>query len=131
MVLQPWGVPAAGLPATTTEVGDVEGGPSEGCWRHGQQRSPPKLKTSMAGLLGGAGGMSDNYHHQSRRRRWRGPWGVLAAWSVAAITEVEDVDGKPPGGCWRHVQQRPPLKLETSMADPLGGAGGRAGSDHH
>jgi hypothetical protein len=45
---------------------------------------------------------------------------VLAAGSAAAITEVEDVDGGPLGGCWRDFQQRPPSKLETSMAAPWG-----------
>jgi hypothetical protein len=35
-------------------------------------------------------------------------------------SEVGDVDGGPPGGCCRHVRQQPPLKLEMSMAGPLG-----------
>jgi hypothetical protein len=70
-----------------------------------------------------------------------------------ATTEVEDVDGGPPRGCWRQVCQRPPLKLKTLMAGPLGvlaagppvatievrdidggpsgGATGRSGSAHH
>jgi hypothetical protein len=39
---------------------------------------------------------------------------------AAATTDVEDVDGGPPGGCWRQVRQRPPPKLETSTAGPLG-----------
>jgi hypothetical protein len=43
---------------------------------------------------------------------------VLGACSAAITTEVEDVDGGPPGGCWRQVRQRPPLKLKTSMAGP-------------
>jgi hypothetical protein len=60
-----------------------------------------------------------------------------------ATTEVEDVDGGPPGGCWRlgptaattevkdvdggssggaagKVRQRPPPKLNMSMAGPWG-----------
>jgi hypothetical protein len=49
-----------------------------------------------------------------------GPMWVLAADPTAATTNVKDVDGGPPGGCWRQVRQRPPLKLETSMAGPLG-----------
>jgi hypothetical protein len=48
-----------------------------------------------------------------------GPLGVLAAGPAAANSEVRDVDGSPPGGCWRHVRLRPPQELETSMAGPL------------
>jgi hypothetical protein len=48
---------------------------------------------------------------------------VLLACPTAATTEVEDVDGGPidggPLGCYWYVRQRPPPKLETSMADPL------------
>jgi hypothetical protein len=43
---------------------------------------------------------------------------VLGACSAAITTEVEDIDGGPPGGCWRQVRQRPPLKLKTSMVGP-------------
>jgi hypothetical protein len=46
-----------------------------GCWWQVWQWPPPKLETSMSGLLG-----------------------VLAAGPAAATTEVEDVDGGPPGG---------------------------------
>jgi hypothetical protein len=49
-----------------------------------------------------------------------GPLGVFAAGPPAATIEVEDVNGVPPGGCWRQVRQRPPLKLETLMVGPLG-----------
>jgi hypothetical protein len=59
------------------------------------------------------------------------PPGVLAAGLTVANTEVEDVDGGPPRGCQRHVRQRPALKLKTSMAAPLGDAGGRSGTGHH
>jgi hypothetical protein len=81
------------------------------------------------------------------------PWGLLTAGPAAATINVEDVDDGPPGGFWRQVRQRPPPKLETSMAGPLevlaagpaaattdvevvdggppGGAGSRLGSDHH
>jgi hypothetical protein len=38
---------------------------------------------------------------------WQGP--------TAATTEVEDVDGGPPGGACSKVRQRPPLKLKMSM----------------
>jgi hypothetical protein len=60
---------AVGPAAATTEVEDVDGGPSCGCWWQVRQRPPPKLKTSMAG-----------------------PLGVLEAGPAAATTEVEDVD---------------------------------------
>jgi hypothetical protein len=78
---------------------------------------------------------------------------VLSAGPVAATTDGEDVDGGPPGGCYRDFWQRPPLEFETSMTGPygvlsagpatattgvedvdggpLGGAGGRSGSSHH
>jgi hypothetical protein len=56
---------------------------------------------------------------------------VLVACPAAVTTDVEDVNGGPPGGCWRQVRQRPPLMLKTSMAIPLGGAGGISGNGHH
>jgi hypothetical protein len=74
----------------------------------------------MAGPRGGVGSRSGSSHHRSWRRRWRGPWGALAAGPAAATTEVEDVDGGPPRGCYRDFWQWPPPKLETSMVDPLG-----------
>jgi hypothetical protein len=49
-----------------------------------------------------------------------GTLGVLSAGLAVATTEVEDVDGGPPGGCYRQVRQRPPPKLKTSMAAPQG-----------
>jgi hypothetical protein len=61
----PWEVLVVGPAAATTEVEDVEGGPSGGCWRQGRQRPPPMLETSMAG-----------------------PLGVLQACPAAATTEV-------------------------------------------
>jgi hypothetical protein len=54
-----------------------------------------------------------------------GPLGVLPACSAAATTEVENVDGGPPGGAGGKVRQRPPPKLKTSITDPLGGAGNK------
>jgi hypothetical protein len=54
-----------------------------------------------------------------------GPLGVLSACSAAATTEVENVDGGPPGGAGGKVRQRPPPKLKTSITDPLGGAGNK------
>jgi hypothetical protein len=45
---------------------------------------------------------------------------MLAAGPAVATTEDEDVDGGPPGECWRDFWQRPPPKLQTSMAEPLG-----------
>jgi hypothetical protein len=60
-----------------------------------------------------------------------GPPGVLVVGLAAATIDVEDVDGRPPEGCCRDFRQRPPPKLETSMAGLLGGAGGRFDSGHH
>jgi hypothetical protein len=37
-----------------------------------------------------------------------------------ATTNIEDVNGNHPGGCYWDFRQRPPPKLETSMAGPLG-----------
>jgi hypothetical protein len=45
-----------------------------------RQQAPPKLKTLMAGPLGDSVGRP-----------------------TAATTEVEDVDGGPPGGCCRYT----------------------------
>jgi hypothetical protein len=51
---------------------------------------------------------------------------------AAATTEVEEGDGRLPWGVLAEVQQQPPPKLKkTSMADPLGGAVGISGSNHH
>jgi hypothetical protein len=56
---------------------------------------------------------------------------VLSVFSAAATTEVEDVDGEPPGGvvgissneppwgCCQYFRQRPPMKLKTSMMGPM------------
>jgi hypothetical protein len=62
-----------------------------------------------------------------------GPLGVLLVGLATATTEAEeDVDGRPPRGCCRWVQQLPPSKLKMmSMVGPLGGAAGGSGSDHH
>jgi hypothetical protein len=40
---------------------------------------------------------------------------------AAATTEVEEVDGGPPGGAGGKVRQRPPPKLKTSMVGPQDG----------
>jgi hypothetical protein len=61
----PGGVLVAGPAVATTDVDDVNGGPLEGSWRLVWQRPPPKLKTSVTGPPGGAGGKSGNDHHQS------------------------------------------------------------------
>jgi hypothetical protein len=45
---------------------------------------------------------------------------VLTVGPTAATTEVEDVDGGPPEGCWRQVRQQSPPKLKMSMAGSLG-----------
>jgi hypothetical protein len=41
-----------------------------------------------------------------------------------STTDVEDdIDGGPPGGCYRQVWQHPPPRLKkTLMVGPLGGA---------
>jgi hypothetical protein len=114
----PLGVLPAGPAAATTKIEDINGGAPGGCYRHVRQRPPPKLETSMVAPLGGAAGMSCSGHHQSWRRQWQTLWGLLAAGPTAATTEVGDIDGGPPRGCWRQGRQRPPLKLETSMATP-------------
>jgi hypothetical protein len=62
----PYGVLAVGPAVATTRVGDVNAGPW-GCWRQVRQRSPLKLKMTMAGSLGGAVGRSGSGHHQSWR----------------------------------------------------------------
>jgi hypothetical protein len=49
-----------------------------------------------------------------------GPLGVLVAGPAAATTDVEDVDGGPPGGCCRDFRQRPPSMLKTSTTSHLG-----------
>jgi hypothetical protein len=66
----PLGVLAAGPAVTTTEAGDIDGGPPRGCSQDFQQRPPPKLETSTMG-----------------------PLGVLAIGLAVATTDVEDVDG--------------------------------------
>jgi hypothetical protein len=79
----------------------------------------------MARPLGDAGGRSDNGHHQSWRRRWRAPWGVLPIGPGAATTDVKDVDVLPVG----------PVMTTTEVGDvdggPPGGATGISGSGHH
>jgi hypothetical protein len=79
----------------------------------------------MVGPLGGAGRRSGSGHHQSWRRRWRAAWGVLAAGLAAATTEVEDVDGGAPGGCWRQGAAVPTTKVEDVDDGPPGGARAR------
>jgi hypothetical protein len=46
--------------------------------------------------------------------------GAVDKGPTSATTEVEDVDGVPPEGAGSKVRQRPPPKLKTSMAGPLG-----------
>jgi hypothetical protein len=47
------------------------------------------------------------------------PLGVLSVFSAAATTEVEDVDGEPPGGV-----------VNISSNEPPGGAVSISGSGH-
>jgi hypothetical protein len=140
--------------ATTEVEKDVDGGPSRGCYRYFRQRPPPKLTTSMTAPLGvlsvfpaaatieveddvddrppgGAVSISRSGHHRCRRCRWQATYGVLSVFLAATTIDVEDVDGGPPGRCCRYFRQRPPLKLKTSMAAPLGGAVGSPNSGHH
>jgi hypothetical protein len=51
-----------------------------------------------------------------------GPLGALPVGMAASTTEVEeDVDGRPPGGCYQWVRQNPaPMFKMTSMAGPWG-----------
>jgi hypothetical protein len=60
-----------------------------------------------------------------------GALGVLAVGTVAATTEVEDVDCGPLRGCWRQVRQRSLPKLKTSMVSSLGRAVGMSDNGHH
>jgi hypothetical protein len=88
----------------------------------------------MVDPLGGAAGGFDSVHHQVlKTTSMAPPLGALLAGLTASITKVEDdVDGGPPGGCYRWVQQRPPLSLKTtSMACPLGVTTGGSNSIHH
>jgi hypothetical protein len=59
------------------------------------------------------------------------PLGVLSVGPTATTTEVEDVDGGPPGG----VLSAGPIAATTEVEDvdggPLGGDGGRSSSGHH
>jgi hypothetical protein len=54
-----------------------------------------------------------------QRRPRGGEQFPLAASPTAATTDVEDVDGRPPGGCCRDFRQQPPPELKASMAGPL------------
>jgi hypothetical protein len=45
---------------------------------------------------------------------------LLPGFSAAANTDVEDVDGVPPGACWQEVRERPPPMLKMSTVGPLG-----------
>jgi hypothetical protein len=51
-----------------------------------------------------------------------GPLGALPVGMAASTTEVEeDVDGRPPGGCYQWARQHPaPMFKMMSMAGPLG-----------
>jgi hypothetical protein len=87
------------LAAATTKVEGVDGGPPRGCWRQVWHRSPPKLKMSMVGPLGGAGGRSGSATTEVEDVDDGPSSGVLVAGPAVTTTEVEDVDSGPPGGC--------------------------------
>jgi hypothetical protein len=114
------GVLVAGLAATTTKVEDIDGAPW-GCLRHVRQQPPLKLKTSMAGPLGGVLAAGPAVATTEAGDVDGGPPGGYwrQAGPAAATTEVGDVDGGAPVGCWRQVQQRSPPKLKMSMVGPL------------
>jgi hypothetical protein len=61
------------------------------------------------------------------------PLGVLLVGPTASTTEVEDdIDGRPPGGRCRWVQQRPTQRWKMMlMVGPLGGAVGGSNSVDH
>jgi hypothetical protein len=46
------------------------------------------------------------------------PLGVLVVGPAVVTTEAGDVDGGPPGGCYRDFRQHPPPMLKTSTAAP-------------
>jgi hypothetical protein len=52
--------------------------------------------------------------------------------AVATTDVEEDIDGGPPRGRYRRVQQWPPLRLKMmSMVAPLGDATSGSSSSHH
>jgi hypothetical protein len=53
-----------------------------------------------------------------------GPLGVLAG-PTTTTTEVEDVNGGPPGGCWRQGPVAATTEVEDVDGGPPGGAGGK------
>jgi hypothetical protein len=126
----PWGSLSGFLVAVTTRVGDVDGGPPGGCYQQVQQRSPPKLKTSMVGPLGvlSAGPAAATTVVEDVGA---GPLGVLAAGPAAATTEDGDVDGGPPWGLLVAGLAATTTDVEDVDGGPPGGAGGRSGSGHH
>jgi hypothetical protein len=68
---------------------------------------------------GGPGGTAGDHSHGGVLVGG-GPVGSRSGAPTAATTKVEDVDGGPPRGYWRQVQQRPPSKVKMSMAAPWG-----------
>jgi hypothetical protein len=82
-----------GPTVVTTEVGDVDSAP-----------------------LGGAVNRSGSGHQRSWRRRWAGPWEVLAAGPALATTEVEDINDGPLG-----LLVAGPAATTTEVKDVNGG----------
>jgi hypothetical protein len=65
-----------------------------------------------------------------------GPLGVLAAGPAAATTEVRDINGGPPRGCWQYLQElevreRPPSTWKHWRRAPGRCQSWRSGSAHH
>jgi hypothetical protein len=54
-----------------------------------------------------------------------GPLRVLAVGLTVATTEVEDIDGGLPRGCWQQGPTATTTKVEDVDDGPLGGAGGK------
>ncbi len=53
------------------------------------------------------------------------PCGVLVAGLTAATSEVEDVNGGPPEGCWRQGPATVTTEVEDVDGGPPGGASGK------
>jgi hypothetical protein len=91
--------------ATTEDEEDVDDGPPEGCCRYFQQRPPPKLKTSMAGLLGVLAEVRQQPPPKIKKTSMAGLLVVLAeSLTATTIEDEEDIDDGSPGGCCRYFR---------------------------
>jgi hypothetical protein len=106
-------------------------GPLGGC-RHGPIVVTTDVEDVDDGQLGGATGKCPTTSTTEVQDIDCGPpGGATGKCPIIATTEVQDNDCGPPGGAGGKVQQRPPRKLKTSMAGPLGVLAARFDSDHH